>query len=157
MGERKSQGGQANYTGRILQEFIEARLRECGYLYMAQASFRESRSPAQAAYTRQCDIGPGIYGTPLKADYVLFHPAKWPELLAIEAKWQQAAGSVDEKYPYLEHNIKQCYPCPAVILLDGRGYKPGAAEWLRKQVDGRKLLHVFDMAQFTAWANQGHL
>jgi len=53
-------------------------------------------------------------------------------------------------------NIKEQSPYPAIILLDGEGYKGGAKEWLKKQVDN-KLLGVFNMGEFTKWVNLGNL
>ena len=45
----------------------------------------------------------------------------------VEAKWQQAAGSVDEKYPYMLLNGIYQYPEKEIIfVVDGGGYKPGA-------------------------------
>ena len=78
---------------------------------------------------------------------MLYHPVKHPGKLIIECKWQQIAGSVDEKYPYTVQNIRERYPCRTIILLDGNGYKPGAKEWLCSQVDD-KLLAVFSMSEF---------
>jgi hypothetical protein len=88
---------------------------------------------------------------------MLYHPEKYPNKLIIECKWQQSSGSVDEKYPYNVLNIREMYPCPAIILLDGEGYKTGAAEWLRRQVDGVKLLAVLSMMQFQTWVNNDNL
>ena len=73
--------------------------------------------------------------------------------LVIESKWQQSTGSVDEKFPYLVLNIKSRTPFKTVVVLDGGGYKPNAAKWLRAQTDD-KLIHVFDMAEFHKWVNK---
>jgi hypothetical protein len=44
-----------------------------------------------------------------------------------------------------------------MILLDGAGFRSGAGEWLRSQVDGVKLLHVFSMMEFQTWVNNDNL
>ena len=150
------QGCQANYTGTVLQEFVNKRLCDLGYKYVHEAKFKAATYLEQPIYTWQHHIGDGIYGLPLKCDFTLYHPTKWPDCLIIECKWQQSGGSVDEKYPYLVLNIQHCYPYKTLLLLDGGGYRKGAAAWLRKQV-GNNLLHVWSMAEFTAWANRGHL
>ena len=62
----------------------------------------------------------------------------------------------DEKYPYTVQNIKELSLYPAIILLDGEGYKGGAKEWLKKQID-KKLLGVFNIGEFTKWVNLDNL
>ena len=88
---------------------------------------------------------------------MLYHPEKHPNKLIIECKWQQTLGTTDEKYPYNVLNIREMYPCPAIILLAGAGFRSGAAAWLRAQVDGAKLLHVFSMEEFQTWVNNDNL
>jgi hypothetical protein len=149
-------GTKANYTGKILEDFIEGRLKERGYTYIDHKKFLPALYLGQAIYTRQLVIGKSIYGTDLKSDFVLFHPEKHPDCLAIEAKWQQSSGSVDEKYPFLVVNIQTKYPYKAIILLDGGGYKPQAKVWLKTQI-GNNLLAVFSMSEFSKWANQKNL
>jgi hypothetical protein len=113
--------------------------------------------PSQIRPTRffvaQYPIGLSIYGQPLFADFWVMGVPSQPFGLAIEVKWQQSAGSVDEKFPYLVHNIKDCYPCSAVVIADGGGQRPGALQWLRSQA-GDNLLAVFSLAEFMAWANR---
>ncbi|HEU5088858.1 MAG TPA: PD-(D/E)XK nuclease superfamily protein, partial [Roseiflexaceae bacterium] len=94
-----------------------------------------------------------IYGLPLFTDFWVRGAAGLPDGLSIEVKWQQSTGSVDEKFPYLVLNILERYPCPAVIIADGGGQRPGALQWLRDQVGGN-LLAVFSLAEFVAWSNR---
>ena len=153
----QSQGGQANLTGKNLESFIEFWLKQSGY--------ERTRSKKKFAaglldftrptYATQVIIGDTVYGSPLKCDFLLTHSQRWPEKLVIEAKWQQKTGSVDEKFPYLVANIRKS-PFKTIIVLDGGGYKEGAEEWLRNQVDD-KLLHVFSMVEFQTWVNAGNL
>lgn len=103
--------------------------------------------------TAQYPIGLGIYGLPIFADFFLAGAPHFPTGLAIEVKWQQSPGSVDEKFPYLVHCIQACYPCPTVIVADGGGQRPGALQWLRGQCQG-KLLAVYTLVEFLAWANR---
>ncbi len=112
---------------------------------------------SQKLYTRQLVIAQTIYGTEWNVDFTLYNPSGTPISLIIECKWQQSSGSVDEKYPYLVHNIKEQSPYPAIVLLDGESYKPEAKEWLKKQVDGKLFLGVFNMGEFTKWANLGNI
>jgi PD-(D/E)XK nuclease superfamily protein len=114
--------------------------------------FAQRPRPARL-FVAQFPIGSSIYGLPLFADFWVRGAAHFPEGLAIEVKWQQSTGSVDEKFPYLALNIKECYPCPALVIADGGGQRPGALHWLRGQVDGN-LMAVFSLAEFMAWANR---
>lgn len=151
-----TQGGTANYTGGVLEAFVKARLSERKYSQVPGRRFEAAKGLGQAIYATQFVLCTGIYGTPIRCDFLLFRPNKECPSLAIETKWQQTSGTADEKYPYLVANIKDCYPCPAIVLLDGEGYRQGAARWIKAQCDS-KLLHVFTMGEFTKWANRGGL
>lgn len=88
------------------------------------------------AFERQVDIGPGIYETPTRVDFFIHDAPGFPDGIILESKWQDTGGTVDEKLPFLVANIRERYPCPAIIVLHGDGYRPGAARWLRRQVGG---------------------
>jgi hypothetical protein len=101
---------------------------------------------------RQVKIGQGIYGTDLRADFLISGLPGFPDGLIIESKWQASTGSVDEKFPYVVSNIRAGkYPCPVIVVLDGGGYKDGAEQWLRSQVDGYKFYAVFSFAELIKW------
>lgn len=154
MGQPRSAGATANYTGTALERFVEQRLIDAGYQRIKGTAFTPGAYHSQLLYARQVPLGPSIYESPIRADFALFHPDKWPTGLVLETKWQQSTGSIDEKFPYLVMNIKERYHYPTIIILDGGKYKPGAEQWLRRQVEG-KLHHVFSMADFQRWSNQG--
>ena len=154
---RETQGGKAVNTGNTLERFVLHTLEDKKYTFVQSRKFLAACCLPQPLYTRQIHIGESVYGTKLISDFMLYHPEKHPNRLIIECKWQQSSGSVDEKYPYNVLNIQHMYLSPAIILLDGEGYKSGAADWLRGQVDGKKLLHVFSMMQFQTWANNDHV
>jgi hypothetical protein len=142
-------------TGRGYVELPAHEAHEAEPLAEQRAMFRDfERRPRPARlFVAQYPIGPSIYGLPLNADFWVRGARNFPEGLAIEVKWQQSTGSVDEKFPYLVYNIKECYPCPALVIADGGGQRPGALQWLRAQVEGN-LLAVFSLAEFMAWANR---
>jgi hypothetical protein len=86
----------------------------------------------------------------MQADLVLYSPNV--EYLIIECKSQTSSGSVDEKYPYLNENIKN-FPYQTIIILEAPKAKEGAKNWLKQQVDSNdKLLGVFDLTEFRLWA-----
>lgn len=83
--------------------------------------------------------------------------------IRIECKWQQVAGSVDEKLPYLYLNTIEAMPeKDIIILIDGDGWKKGAKTWLKSAVEKRKYtteknnnknIMIFSLAEFFTWAN----
>jgi hypothetical protein len=152
------QGGtQANYTDTTLEKYILSRLDDRGYTFITPGKFIPSRYLEQPIYSRRFHIGKSIYGTAQYCDFILYHPKKWKDNLVIESKWQQAGGSVDEKYPYLVLNIQMEYKCPTILVLDGGGYKKGAEAWVRSQAGNGNLLHVFNMSEFATWVNKNHI
>jgi hypothetical protein len=134
---RRSQGAQANSTGRVAENMIDAMLRKLGYVPL-----------------RGHIIGTGIYDTPIHADFLIACAPGFPKGLIIESKWQGVNGSADEKYPYLVENIRSCYPCPVIILADGDGARPGAIRWLKAQIDGQRLIAVYSLKELVTWCNR---
>jgi len=150
------QGTRANYTGNSLEMVIFDTLKRKGYQFIEKNDFEAARYLEQAVFTVQHPISRSVYDTQLYCDFILYHPEKHQDCLIIESKWQQSAGSVDEKFPFLVLNIRERYPCSTIIVLDGGGYKRGAEKWLREQVD-EKLIHVFNMMEFQRWSNSEEL
>ena len=158
----------AESTGSVAESTVRGVLTGRGYVELSTqealeaepeaeqtAMFRDfTRRPRPARlFVAQYPIGQSIYGLPLNADFWVHGAPHFPDGLAIEVKWQQSTGSVDEKFPYLVYNIKECYPCPALVIADGGGQRPGALHWLRDQVGGN-LVGVYSLAEFMAWANR---
>jgi len=127
-------------------------LKDKGYEFIPKNKFQAAIALRQKIYTRHLIICETIYGTNWNVDFIVNNPDGKIITLIIECKWQQSKGSVDEKYPYLVHNIKEKSPYPAIIIIDGNGYKAGAKKWLERQID-KKLLGVFLMGEFTRWIN----
>ncbi len=149
-------GTTANRTGKALEEFITHLLKEKSYTHIDRNKWKTARYLDQPIYTRQLYLCKSIYGTAVYGDFVIFHPEKHPDCLVIESKWQQVAGSVDEKLPFLVKNIKEKFSIKAVIVIDGGGQKKGAIEWVKNQIGGN-LLDVFSMSDFQKWVNKGNL
>lgn len=125
----------ANRSGKIAESVIEGLLRS-----------------HQCSYTRQCPVGVSIYRTTLRADFVVHDFADYPDGLAIEVKWQDSGGSVDEKFPYLITNAKeQRYARPLLLIAFGPGLRRGALDWVRAQVDGTALIAVLTIEEFMSW------
>ena len=103
-----------------------------------------------------------IYGHRGTTEFLLLSK-KYNLKIRIECKWQQQAGSVDEKLPYLYLNAIEAMPEKNImILIDGNGFKAGAKTWLRETAlknlyaeptKAKKELMVFSLAEFFTWAN----
>jgi len=158
----------AESTGSVAESTIRGVLTGRGYVELGVQELLGTDPPTQQTamfhdftkrprparlFVAQYPIGLSIYGLPLFTDFWVQGASGFPNGLAIEVKWQQSQGSVDEKFPYLALNILQCYPCSALVIADGGGQRLGALHWLRGQVAGN-LLAVFSLAEFLAWANR---
>jgi hypothetical protein len=103
---------------------------------------------------RHYKICDSIYGHPIRIDFLILNIPEFKNGLAIECKWQDVGGSVDEKFPYLVLNIQERFPCPVIIVIDGGGQKEGSIQWLKCQVDGKKLMKVLNLSEFISYVNR---
>ena len=158
--ETTTGGGRANHTGNRLEGFIEDILKREGYegFWDHKGQIFENRQAVGGKqYAKQVPCGTSIYETQRKCDFLVLNREKFPDGLIIECKWQQSAGSVDEKYPFTVFNIMKI-AVPTIILLDGGGYKPAAMRWLKEQVGkDRALIGVYNMSEFQKVVNNGLL
>ncbi|MBW4630172.1 MAG: hypothetical protein KME49_32845 [Brasilonema octagenarum HA4186-MV1] len=156
-----TQGGRANQSGNVLEKTVEGTLLGHGYELVGSNLVKKKRlghlincTSFPKRYARQVYIGSGIYGTDIYVDFYIIGSVTIPSGFIIECKWQQISGSVDEKLPYVNLNIQNCYPAPAIVLIDGGGMKPGSIIWLKNQVaDNPNLLAVHNLSTFIAWTN----
>lgn len=146
----------ANQTGQHMERFIEERIVEAGYQYVEPALFPAMQIMNQPIYTKQRVAGKDLYGKDHKVDFELYHERKWVQCLVIESKWQQAGGSVEEKYPFLVQSIRRI-GIPTIIVLDGGGYSPGAKQWLKAQAGSGAVIQVLEMREFQKFVNDGRL
>ena len=155
-----SSGTRANRTGNRLEAFVEQTLIDHGYKLFfdhKKQLFATRDLVAGKQYGKHILVGPTIYETPRYVDFLVLNKERFPDGLVIECKWQQAGGSVDEKYPFLMFNIART-AVPTIILLDGSGYKPAAKTWLESQAGkDRSLQHVWSMMDFQREMNNGFL
>jgi len=150
------QGSKAAYTGKNLEDFVRNTLLRHGYRKVRKDLFPSMIGGGSNIFTEHFSVGQNIYGNDTVVDFILYHPKKHPDCLIIEVKWQQVGGTVEQKYPFLVLNIKECYKMNTIIILDGGGYTKGAETWLRNQVGGN-LKGVFNMSEFQKWANDGNI
>jgi len=153
-------GSKANQTGSALERVVAQSLISRGYAefwnHKAQV-FENRHAIGGKQFLKQLPVGLTIYDTVRKCDFLVINRSLFPKDLIIECKWQQSAGSVDEKYPFLLFNIIKT-GIPTVVLIDGKGYKPAALKWLKEQVTKKgSLVGVWDMAEFQKQVNNGFL
>jgi|TARA_Y100000310_G_C20521338_1_gene733830 hypothetical protein len=86
-----------------------------------------------------------IYGTNCRSEFVLQFKGR---KIRIECKYQESAGSVDEKLPYLMMNFTREVPEEeTIIIIEGEGFREGAVNWLRESCQQTKC-KVFNATQF---------
>ncbi len=162
MSEPRRQGAQANLTGKVLEDLVASVFLNHGFAAMEYADYARASAPGLFGGDERDLLLKNvpyetIYGHQGKTEFLLLSPRRGLRF-RIECKWQQSAGSVDEKFPYLIENCKNMPEPTVVILIDGKGYKDGALAWLKRAAaasaaSGEKDIRVFDMAEFVIWAN----
>jgi hypothetical protein len=158
----RAQGNMANATGNGLEQFVIDIVEKHGVKPVPYRQwFRSKDKFGQEILIRNYPYT-SIYGSEGKTEFLL-KSTRLTHDVRIECKWQQAAGSVDEKFPYLYLNCVERMPEQEVIILvDGGGYRKQALQWLKQAVRERKYqdiqqpktIHVFQMGDFRRWANE---
>jgi hypothetical protein len=156
-----SQGGIANRQGRVLEGTVISVFENHGFTRASYSGWHKCPEKygdevlvCGAPYT-------SIYGHRGKTEFLAISK-RLNRTIRIECKWQQSAGSVDEKFPYLYLNCVQAMPeNEIVIILDGGGAKEHAVNWLRQAARDRlflehhpdKKIHVLTLSEFLIWGN----
>jgi len=157
-----SQGGQANKTGKVLEELVVSTLTAHGFQV---ASFQNySKHPAQYGAEVALRNVPyrTLYGGRGYTEF-LVQSERYGLRTRIECKWQQKAGSVDEKLP---HTYLSCIEAmeenDIIVLIGGKGFRDGAVNWLRSAAaESRyipsnkpdKTIRIMDPTEFLTWCN----
>lgn len=160
---QKKQGTLANDSGNILEQTVRTVFHNKGFEIV---TYREWESQPER-YGKELLLTNVPFTTIYKHrgnTEFLAKSEKYGFEIRIECKWQQVAGSVDEKLPYLYLNTIEAMPeNNIVIVIDGNGFKEGAKTWLREAVrqkkyttssNCRKTIEVFALAEFITWANR---
>ena len=155
-------GGASTKTGKVLEDDFDRVMQALGFQHLDREAFRQAAKEGQIkAYTRQyhnfCDsIYPNKKGfEKVRPDGVLCMPASgWRgKMLAAELKKQDGPGSTRDKIPKTVLNIQK-YPCPAVLVLEGKPLQNGPRAWAEQQVDDEHLIGVFALEEFVRWLDQ---
>ncbi len=143
-----TQGAESNLSGQFLERAIEDEFRIRGVMaspFSVQGNnghlFHEHFLLKRVPYR-------SIYGCRSYSEFVYRHFSAKMEV-RIECRWQQCAGSVDEKMPYLLLNARDAMPEPEVwLVIDGGGARTHALDWMHamaRKTDS-KIIRVFDLS-----------
>lgn len=137
-----NQGRSANQHGKILEGQITPILLGNDYDVVSWADYKKNKAKFDAEDKLAITQVPytTIYGCKGKTEFVMINKTLGRRI-RIECKYQNAAGSVDEKLPYTYLQAALAYEEDETILcLGGSGFKKGAKEWLKKTCDSRWML-----------------
>jgi hypothetical protein len=156
-------GTTSNVTGSQLEVAVKTVLTGKGFKLVKYKEWEKSKDRFGDELVIENAPFTTIYGHKGKTEFLLVS-VKYDLRIRIEWKWQQVAGSVDEKLPYLYLNVIEAMPEDSVmILIDGSGWKAGAIQWLKEAVEKRKYtqtenkskeIFVFTLTEFFTWANK---
>jgi len=162
MAKRKTQGGFASSTGNTLERTITGTLESKGFEVIFHREWKKDPSRYGNELLLKNVPFSTIYGHKGFTEFLLKSESYGLEV-RIECKWQQASGSVDEKFPYLYLNCLEKMPETTIfIVVDGGGAKEGAVQWLRDAAKTKKFtdalssqkdIRVMNLVEFLTWAN----
>lgn len=153
-----SQGAKANQNGKIFEEMTIILFERNGFKVMSFTEWKKAGMPVNKVVVKQTPYTT-IYNHKGKTEFVIFDGDR---AIRVEDKWQQSAGSVDEKFPYMYLNGVFSYPEKEIIfVIDGDGFKKGGVEWIKNKVkenwlnykEQGKTIYVFTQSEFVKWFN----
>lgn len=155
-------GTKGNITGNQLEKAVQTVLNGKGFDILMYSQWKKEPEKYGNELLLKNVPFKTIYNHQGKTEFLLLSK-KYDLKIRIECKWQQVAGSVDEKLPYLYLNTIEAMPeKDIIILIDGDGWKKGAKAWLKTAVNERKYtteannnknIMIFSLTEFFTWAN----
>jgi len=131
---KDKQGAKASNQGRKFENIVASQLDIAG-----------------ASYDRQFKLlGGSIFGKNKFIDFRVNNFSKYPQGLYLELKFQDIAGSVEEKMPYTIECIKERYNLPTFLILGGEGLTEGCLAWTLNQKGGNLVDIMFEQ-DVTRW------
>lgn len=163
MVKQKSQGGFASSTGNTLERTITGTLESKGFEVVSHREWKNKPTKYGNELLLKNVPFTTIYDHKGYTEFLLKSESYELEI-RIECKWQQASGSVDEKFPYVYLNSLYSMPEQTVfIVIAGDGAKKGAVRWLRNACETmiysdeesrQKDLRVMNLTEFIVWVNK---
>lgn len=155
----EKQGAKANRTGKALEQKIVKLFRDKGFTVYKYLDFVKENIDTSCNYIVENVPYINAYGQTSKTEFVMHYNGKDTR---IEAKWQEVAGSVDEKYIFMFYNAVFHYPEKDVIfVVDGNGYRPGARKWIEDSIkenrfnykEKGKTIQLMNVNEFVKYCN----
>lgn len=152
-------GRRANRQGAALEGMVEDYMRRRGYVVVPSSEYQKNPARYGSRVLETNVPFQSIYGHRGRTEFRV-HSDLLPAPVRLETKWQQSAGSADEKLPFTLLNAYAAPEQHVILLVDGGGAKAGAIEWLRREAelgtyakDGDRV-SVMNLAEWVAWANE---
>lgn len=155
----QTQGSLANMNGKIFENMLIPIFEAHGFKVFNESEINHIDLTHIRRYVIKNASYMTIYDNKGKTEFVIVDDFR---RIRVEAKYQAAAGSVDEKYPYMLLNGIYQYPEKEIIfVVDGGGYKPGAREWLQNRINENWLdykskgkdIKLMNISEFMNWFN----
>lgn len=158
-----TQGGQANKTGNVLEQLVVGTLTAHGFSTVLYSEYnKDPQSHGNELLLKNMPFTT-LYNGRGFTEFLLVSE-KHTLKVRIECKWQQKAGSVDEKLPYVYLSCIEAIPeDDVIILIDGKGFRDGAINWLKDAAEKRKYIpkdkphkdvKIMDATEFLTWCNE---
>ena len=156
----KQGGHHANVSGKVLESIVESSLHAKGFNVINYKIWEKDKEKSGNEILVKNVPYKSIYKHASKTEFLILS-SEFKVHTRIECKWQQASGSVDEKFPYLFLNCAEMMTEPhIIILLDGGGAKKGAIEWLANACEkfnldsnNNRKIDLMTSTQFLQWVN----
>lgn len=158
----RTQGGQANRTGNVLEQVVVSTLSAHGFSIVPYRSYEQAPDKYGSEVLIRNVPYTTLYGGRGRTEF-LISSDRYNLRTRVECKWQQTAGSVDEKLP---HAYLSCVEAmeedDVIILIDGAGFRAEALQWLRRVASERryipptrpsKQVRVYGTTEFLTWCN----
>jgi hypothetical protein len=157
----RTQGNIANSSGNVLEQTVVSTFKAKGFEVIKYRVWDKNKEKYGDELLLENVPFVSIYGHKGNTEFLL-KSKKYNLEIRIECKWQQSAGSVDEKFPYLYLNCVESMPeNDIIIIVDGGGYKDGALKWLKEsseigkyQDTNVKNIQIMSLVEFITWANK---
>jgi hypothetical protein len=154
-----NQGATANATGKDLENFVENSLVQYGYKKIEENKKDVFAQRAQKqwnkVFTREAPVGVDIWNRFRRCDFFVLNSTSFVEGIVIECKWQQVAGTTEQKINHLVDTIKHS-GLPSIIVIDGEGWSKGVIPWLTQQQQTHpNILGVWSKKEFLSQLNLG--
>lgn len=155
------QGLYANQFGGTLETIVISVFKSKGFQVISYKEYQLNPEQGDNLLIKNVPFTT-IYGHPGKTEFLLISKSNNLKM-RIECKWQQVAGSVDEKFPYLYLNCIKAIPEKDIlIIIDGAGAKKGSLQWLKEACKNKlfidddkcKNIQIMSTMEFIAWVNE---